>query len=60
MNSAEPTGFGTIEEVTEEEFHRHFDTNVLGLLLATKAAVAQFGAAEGGSAINIGSVGSRA
>ena len=58
VNSAGTYRFGTIEEVTEEEFHRHFDTNVLGLLLATKAAVAQFGP-EGGSMINIGSVGSR-
>jgi 3-oxoacyl-[acyl-carrier protein] reductase len=58
VNSAGTYRFGTIEEVTEEEFHRHFDTNVLGLLLATKAAVTQFGP-EGGSMINIGSVGSR-
>jgi 3-oxoacyl-[acyl-carrier protein] reductase len=47
-----------IEEVTENEFHRQFDTNVLGLLLATKAAVAQFGP-DGGSVINISSVASR-
>ena len=46
---------GTIEEVTEAEFHRHFDTNVLGLLLATRAAVAQFGP-DGGSVINISSL----
>jgi 3-oxoacyl-[acyl-carrier protein] reductase len=58
VNSAGTYRFGTIEEVTEEEFQRHFDTNVLGLLLATKAAVAQFGP-DGGSVINIGSVGSR-
>jgi 3-oxoacyl-[acyl-carrier protein] reductase len=58
VNSAGTYRFGTIEEVTEEEFHRHFDTNVLGLLLATKAAVAQFGP-EGGSVINIGSAASR-
>lgn len=58
VNCAGIYRFGTIEEVTEEEFHRHFDTNVLGLLLATKAAVAQFGP-EGGSVINIGSVASR-
>jgi 3-oxoacyl-[acyl-carrier protein] reductase len=58
VNNAGVYRFGAIEEVTEEEFHRQFDTNVLGLLLATKAAVAQFGS-EGGSVINIGSVGSR-
>lgn len=37
---------------------RHFDTNVLGLLLVTKAAVSQFGP-DGGSIVNIGSVASR-
>jgi 3-oxoacyl-[acyl-carrier protein] reductase len=59
VNNAGVYRFGAIEEVTEEEFHRHFDINVLGLLLATKAAVAQFGP-EGGSVINIGSAISRA
>jgi 3-oxoacyl-[acyl-carrier protein] reductase len=58
VNNAGTYRLGTIEEVTEEEFHRHFDTNVLGLLLATKAAAAQFGP-EGGSVINIGSAASR-
>ena len=58
VNNAGVYRFNTIEEVTEDEFHRQFDTNVLGLLLATKAAVAQFGP-DGGSVINIGSVASR-
>lgn len=58
VNNAGVYRFGRIEEVTEEEFHRQFDTNVLGLLLATKAAVVQFGP-EGGSVINIGSAASR-
>jgi 3-oxoacyl-[acyl-carrier protein] reductase len=58
VNNAGVYQFGTIEEVAEDEFHRQFDTNVLGLLLATKAAVAQFGP-EGGSVINIGSAASR-
>src|SRR3984893_15759286 len=44
-----------LEEVTEEDFHRHFNINVLGLLLATKEAAKLFGDA-GGSVINIGSV----
>ena len=43
-----------LEEVTEEDFHRHFNVNVLGLLLATKEAAKLFGD-EGGSVINIGS-----
>ncbi len=47
-----------LEEVTEQEFHRQFDINVLGLLLATQEAAKHFGPA-GGSVINIGSVISR-
>ena len=43
-----------LEEVTEEDFHRHFNINVLGLLLATKEAAKLFGD-QGGSVINIGS-----
>jgi 3-oxoacyl-[acyl-carrier protein] reductase len=58
VNNAGVYQFGAIEEVTEDEFHRHFNTNVLGLLLATKSAVAQFGP-QGGSVINIGSAISR-
>lgn len=58
VNNAGVYKFGTIEEVSESEYRRHFDTNVLGILLATKAAVSQFGP-EGGSIVNIGSVASR-
>jgi 3-oxoacyl-[acyl-carrier protein] reductase len=58
VNNAGVYKFGAIEEITEGEYRRHFDTNVLGLLLATKAAVSQFGP-EGGSLVNIGSVASR-
>jgi 3-oxoacyl-[acyl-carrier protein] reductase len=36
-----------IEAITEEHFRRHFNINVLGLLLATQAAVKYLG--EGGS-----------
>jgi 3-oxoacyl-[acyl-carrier protein] reductase len=46
--------FLPLEEVTEADFHRHFNVNVLGLLLATKEAAKLFGD-EGGSVINIGS-----
>lgn len=46
-----------LEAITEEYFHRHFNINVLGLLLATQAAVKYLG--EGGSIINLGSVASR-
>ncbi len=55
VNNAGVYQFLPIEEVSADEFHRQFNTNVLGLLLASKAAVKQFGA-KGGSIINIGSV----
>ena len=58
VNNAGVYQFGSIEEVSEDEFHRQFNTNVLGVLLATKEAVKQFGP-DGGSVINIGSVASR-
>lgn len=43
-----------LEGITEEHFHKHFNLNVLGLLLATKEAVKLIGP-EGGSIINVGS-----
>jgi 3-oxoacyl-[acyl-carrier protein] reductase len=42
-------------EVTPEHFHKQFDLNVLGLILATQEGVKHFGPA-GGSVINISSV----
>jgi len=54
VNNAGVYEFSPLGEVTEEQFHRHFDTNVLGLMLATQEAVKLFGP-EGGSIINIGS-----
>jgi 3-oxoacyl-[acyl-carrier protein] reductase len=53
VNNSGVYEFSPIENVTEEQFHRHFDVNVLGLLLTTQAAVKHLG--EGGSIINIGS-----
>ena len=58
VNNAGVYQFQPLEAVTEEEFHREFNTNVLGLILATQEAVKHFGP-EGGSVINIGSVASR-
>ncbi|CAH2605829.1 Uncharacterized oxidoreductase MexAM1_META1p0182 (plasmid) [Rhodovastum atsumiense] len=55
VNNAGVYRFMPIEEVTEGEVRRQFDINVLGLLLATRAASAQFGP-DGGSVINISSV----
>ena len=54
VNNSGVYGFAPIEEITEEDFHRHFNINVLGLLLTTQAAVKHLG--EGASIINIGSV----
>ncbi|WP_132253895.1 SDR family NAD(P)-dependent oxidoreductase [Methylobacterium segetis] len=54
VNNAGVYRFATIDEFSEAEYRRQFDTNVLGLLLATQQAIRQFGP-EGGSVINIGS-----
>jgi len=53
VNNSGVYGFAPLEAITEEDFHRHFNINVLGLLLTTQAAVKHLG--EGGSIINIGS-----
>jgi 3-oxoacyl-[acyl-carrier protein] reductase len=55
VNNAGVYEFAPLEAVTETHFHRQFDTNVLGLLLASQEAAKTFGA-EGGSIINISSV----
>jgi 3-oxoacyl-[acyl-carrier protein] reductase len=55
VNNAGVYNFSPIEQVTAEEFHREYNLNVLGLLLATKEAAALMGP-DGGSVINIGSV----
>ena len=59
MNNAGIYEFAPIEAVTAEHFHRQFNLNVLGLVLATQEAVKQFGPA-GGSIVNISSVASTA
>lgn len=55
VNNAGVYQFSPLEEIKEDSFHRQFNTNVLGLLLATQQAVSLFGP-EGGSIINISSV----
>lgn len=55
VNNAGVFGATPIEELTEAEYNRQFDTNVKGLLFTTKAALPLFGE-EGGSIINISSV----
>src|SRR5205807_6415998 len=57
VNNAAVYKLGPLEATTEEEFHREFNTNVLGPLLMIREAVKYFGP-RGGSIINIGSVAS--
>src|ERR1700752_1159194 len=54
LNNAAVYKLDPLEKVTEEEFHREFNTNVLGPLLMIREAVKYFGP-SGGSIINIGS-----
>lgn len=58
VNNAGVYEFAALGEITEEKFHRLFNTNVLGLILATQEAAKLFGP-EGGSIINIGSTASQ-
>ena len=53
VNNSGVYEFGPLETITEDQFNRHFNINVLGLLLTTQAAVKHLG--SGGSIINIGS-----
>ena len=55
VNNAGVFRFDLLEAVTASEFHREFDTNVLGPLLVTQEAVKHFGP-QGGSVINVSSV----
>ena len=57
VNNAGIYEFSPLEDITEEHFHKQFDTNVLGVLLASKEAVQRF-SSTGGSIINISSVAS--
>jgi NAD(P)-dependent dehydrogenase (short-subunit alcohol dehydrogenase family) len=58
VNNAGVYSFGSLASITETEFHRQYDTNVLGTLLATQEAVKLFGE-KGGSIINIGTAGTQ-
>jgi 3-oxoacyl-[acyl-carrier protein] reductase len=57
VNNAGVYEFVPLEDVTEKQFHWHFDTNVLGMLLVTQEAVKHFGP-DGGSIINVSSLAS--
>jgi 3-oxoacyl-[acyl-carrier protein] reductase len=55
VNNAGVYDFLPLENVTSEHFHKMFDLNVLGLILASQEAVKHFGP-EGGSIVNVSSV----
>ena len=55
VNNAGIYEFLPLEKLDEEHFHKQFNLNVLGLLLASQAAARQFDG-TGGSIINISSV----
>jgi 3-oxoacyl-[acyl-carrier protein] reductase len=55
VNNAGIYEFAPVTEVTAEHFHKHFDLNVLGLILTIQEAVKHFGP-DGGSIVNISSV----
>ncbi len=55
VNNAGIYEFLPLENVTAEAFHKMFDLNVLGLLLASQEAVKHFGP-SGGNIVNISSV----
>ena len=58
VNNAGVYAFSPIDALSEDEFHRHFNINVLGVLLSIREALKHF-ATNGGSVINISSVVSR-
>ncbi len=53
VNNAGAYEFLPLEAITGDHFHRHFNINVLGLLLTAQASVKHL--SEGGSIINMGS-----
>jgi 3-oxoacyl-[acyl-carrier protein] reductase len=57
VNNAGIYEFAPLGQITEEHFNKHFNLNVLGLILATQEALKYFNPA-GGSVINISSIAS--
>jgi 3-oxoacyl-[acyl-carrier protein] reductase len=55
VNNAGIYEFAPLEAITEEHFHKQFDLNVLGLILASQSATKLFDSA-GGSIVNISSI----
>jgi 3-oxoacyl-[acyl-carrier protein] reductase len=59
VNNAGVYKFPPLDQSEPEEFHRQFNTNVLGAILAAREAARYFGP-EGGSIINVSSTASQA
>jgi 3-oxoacyl-[acyl-carrier protein] reductase len=55
VNNAGIYEFSPLADITEEHFHKHFNLNVLGLILASQAAAKHFDSV-GGSIVNVSSV----
>jgi 3-oxoacyl-[acyl-carrier protein] reductase len=55
VNNAGVFRFGAFAEITEENFHLHYNVNVLGLIHTVQEAIKLFGP-EGGSIINLSSI----
>ena len=53
VNNAGVYGFAPLDQVTAEEYKRQYDTNVLGLLLTTKAALPHFPASVAASSTSV-------
>jgi 3-oxoacyl-[acyl-carrier protein] reductase len=58
VNNAGIFEFDPVENISEEQFHRHFNVNVLAAILAVQRAVKYF-PVEGGSIVNISSIASK-
>jgi 3-oxoacyl-[acyl-carrier protein] reductase len=54
VNNAGIYEFAPLEAISADHFHKHFNLNVLGLLLTTQEAIKHFGP-SGGSIVNISS-----
>ncbi|MGE4178934.1 MAG: SDR family NAD(P)-dependent oxidoreductase [Limisphaerales bacterium] len=55
VNNAGIYEFSPLDGITEEHFHKQFNLNVLGLILASQAAVGLFDS-DGGSIVNLSSI----
>ncbi|WP_009958143.1 SDR family NAD(P)-dependent oxidoreductase [Verrucomicrobium spinosum] len=55
VNNAGVYDFAPLEQITEEHFHKMFNLNVLGLILAMQESLKYFGG-DGGTIVNVSSV----